>query len=99
MPYFVAALLGGLINIAGTVAGRVLLALGFGLATYSGVSVSLEFLKSQALQAASGLPAGAVQLMAFLKVGEAISILTSAILVRLVLNGLTNGSITKLVQR
>lgn len=99
MPLFIASLLGGLINIAGTIAGRVLLSLGFGAVTYTGISTALDFAKSQALGAISGMPAEAVQLMAFLKVGECISILSSAMLARLLLNGLTNGSITRLVQR
>jgi hypothetical protein len=99
MPTFVAALLGGLVQIAGTLAGRVLLALGFGAITYTGVSASLSFLKTQAISAAGGLGAEALQLMAYMKVGECISILSSAYLVSLTLAGLSaGGSISRLVK-
>jgi hypothetical protein len=99
MPFFVASLLGGLVNIAGSLAGRVLLALGFAAVTYSGVSVTLTWLRTQVLNAAGGLSADLLQLLSFLKVGEAISILFSALLVRLTLNGLSaGGSISKLVK-
>jgi hypothetical protein len=100
MPAFIAALLGGLVNIAGQLAGRVLLALGFGAITYTGVSASLSFVKSQALSSLSGLPADLLGLMAFMKVGECISIISSAILVRMTLAGLSaGGSISKLVKQ
>lgn len=99
MPLFVAALLGGLINIAGTLAGRVLISLGFGVVAYTGISTSLAFVKTQAVGAFQGLPADMVQLLSYMKVGESISIISSALLVRLALNGLTGDTIKRLVQR
>lgn len=100
MPFFVAALLGGLIRIAATLAGRVLLALGFSSITYSGLSVTLDWLKAQALQSIGLLPPDVISLMAYMKVGVAINIVVSAILVRMTLNGLSaGGSISKLVKR
>ena len=36
MPAFIAALLGGLITVVGTMAGRVLVSLGIGVVTYVG---------------------------------------------------------------
>lgn len=100
MPAFVAMLLGGLISVAGHIAGRVLLALGFGWLSFAGVDTSLTWLKTQAVDALHGLPAGVLGLLATLKVGEFISIIFSALLVRLLLAGLTpGGSIYKLVRR
>lgn len=100
MPAFVAMLLGGLVEIAGSLAGRVLLSLGFGILEFTGVSVTLSWLKTQVLSAASGLTGDLLGLLAYMKVGEAISILFSALLVRLTLNGLSaGGSISKLVRK
>ena len=100
MPALAAALLGGLVNIAGHLAGRVLIALGFGSITYTGLSATTSWLKSNALAAASGLPLDLLQLLAFLKVGESISILSSAVGVLMLLRGLSSGgSISKLVKR
>jgi hypothetical protein len=99
LPALAAGLLGGLVQIAGTLAGRVLLSLGFSVVTYGGVSVVLGWLKSQAVGSLSGLSLEMVQLIAYLKVGEAISIVFSALVVRLTLNGLSSGgSISKLVK-
>lgn len=100
MPLFVAALLGGLVQLAGTLAGRVLISLGFAAVTYTGISASLGFLKTQALASLTGLPSQIVGLMAYMKVGEAISIVVSALLVRATLAGLSaGGSISKLVKQ
>lgn len=100
MPLFVAALLGGLVNIAATLAGRVLISLGFASITYTGLSVTLTWLKSQVLTNIAGLGSDVVTLLSFLKVGQSLSIIVSAILVRQVLNGLSSGgSISKLVKQ
>jgi len=97
MPVFVAALLGGLINIAATLVGRVLLALGVGVLTFTGFSSTIDYLKGMAVSSLSGLPAEMVSLIAFMGVGEAISIITSAVVVRMTLSGLTGDTLKKFV--
>lgn len=100
MPVFVAALLGGLVNIAGHLAGKVLLSLGFGAITYTGLTATLDYLKGQVLTAIGGLPAEVVSMLAYMKVGVALSIIISAITVRMTLDGLSaGGSISKLVKK
>lgn len=89
MPVFIAAIGGMLINIAGSAVAQVLIALGLAVVTYTGVDTVLSTLKAQALQAFSGLPADLVALLSFLKVGVAISIITSAVAVRMSLQGMT----------
>ncbi|MGE3348523.1 MAG: DUF2523 domain-containing protein [Ramlibacter sp.] len=91
--------MGGLINIAGTLAGRVLISLGFAAVSYVGFSASLTWLKSQAVTAVLGLPPEVVAMLSTMKVGQSISIIFSAILARQVLNGLTGDTIKRLVQR
>lgn len=97
MPAILAALLGGLINIVGTMAGRVLVALGIGVVTYSGISVTLNWLKTEAIQSVSGLPAEVIGLIAYMKVGVCINIIFSAILIRAALNGLTGDTMKRWV--
>jgi hypothetical protein len=100
MPLFIASLLGGLMNIAATLAGRVLLALGFASITYTGLSLSLDYLKAEALTAINGLPAEVVAMLSNMKVGVALSIVISAITARMVLDGLSaGGAISKLVKQ
>lgn len=100
MPAVVTWILGGLVMIAGELAGRVLLSLGFGWMVYAGVDVTLTWLKTQALSGLAGLPADMLGIIATMKVGEAISIVFSALLVRLTLAGLgPGGSIYKMVRK
>ncbi len=99
MPPFLLALLGGLINIAGTVAGRVMISLGFASITYTGVTVSLDYAKSQLIAAFAGLPAQVIGMLAIMNVGTVLSIVFSAVVARAVLNGLSaGGSISKLIR-
>lgn len=99
MPIFIAALGGMLINLVGSLVGRVLVALGIGLVTYTGVSSSLDFLKSQAISSFASLPAEMMAIIGLMKVGVCISIVTSAITARLVLNGLTGGTFKRWVHK
>lgn len=92
-----AGLLGGLISIAGTLAGRVLIGLGISVVTYSGMAASLTWLKSQAVVAILGLPPPVVGMLSALKVGQAISIVFSAILARQVIQGLSGDALKKWV--
>ncbi len=88
MPVFIAAIGGMLINIVGTLAGRVLVALGIGVVTYTGLNASMDWLKAQALTSLQGMPADVVSLIAWLKVGQCISIVTSAIAARALISGM-----------
>lgn len=87
-PAFIAAAGGMLLNIAGSVAGQVLTSLAISVVTYTGVDIVLTRLKGDAISALSGLPADLVALLSYMQVGVAISIITSAVAVRLGLNGM-----------
>ena len=99
MPVFIAAIGGMLINLVGTLAGRVLIALGISVVTYTGVTTSLDWMKAGALAALSGLPADMLGLIAFMKVGVCISIITSAIAARAVVSGISGDSFKKWVMK
>lgn len=97
MPVFIAALLGGLIQAAGTLVGRVLISLGFGYVTFTGLDASLEWVKSQIAASMGGLPAQALAVLSGAGVGAAVSIVVSAVAARMLLDGLTSGTMKKLV--
>lgn len=97
MPVFIAAIGGMLINLVGTLAGRVLIALGISVVTYTGVSASLDWMKSGAVSALGGLPAEMLGLIAFMKVGVCISIITSAIAARAIISGISGDSFKRWV--
>lgn len=97
MPLFLASLWGGLISVLGTVVGRVLLSLGIGYASFTAVDTSIAFAKAQFLTGLAGLPATALGIMAVLKIGTCVSMLTSALLMRLTLGGMAAGTIRRMV--
>jgi hypothetical protein len=97
MPVFIAAIAGALIQITGSLVGRVLLALGLSVVTYTGVSTSLDNLKNAALQNATALPPDLLAIMSYMKVGESISIVVGAVVARAIINGVQNDSVKKWV--
>lgn len=99
MPLFIAALIGGLIQAAGTLVGKVLISLGIGYVTYTGLDTSLDWIKSQIALSVGGLPAQTVSVLGAAQVGSALSVVLSAIAARMLLDGLTGGTIKKMVVR
>ncbi|MEO8023863.1 DUF2523 domain-containing protein [Polaromonas sp.] len=99
MPLFLASLGGMLLRLSGSIAGQVLLSLGIAVITYTGVDVTLTWLKGQAVASFAGLPAEMIALMAYMKIGNCISMIFSAIVVRQTLNGVTSGTFKKWVTR
>lgn len=99
MPAFVAAIGGMLINLVGTLVGRVLVALGLSVITYTGINATIEALKTQAVQSFSALPPEVFGMLGVMRVGQCISIITSAIAARLLLDGLTSDTFKRMVMK
>lgn len=99
MPLFVAAIGGMLINLVGTLVGRVLVALGLSVITYTGVNATLEALKAQAVQSFTALPPEVLGMLGMMRVGQCVSIITSAIAARLLLDGLTSDTFKRMVMK
>jgi len=101
MPVIIAALIGGLISAAASMAGRILIALGIGVVVFNGVSLLVTEAKTRAfsyLDQAAGV--GQIgQFMGILQIGTCLNILFSALMIRLVLHGLTGDSIKKWVTK
>lgn len=100
MPWIISVLLGGLIQIVGSVVGRVIIALGFGFVEYVGISALVDQVKADAQNylnafGASGLAAWA----GFFRIDVHITIIISAIGVKMLLNALTGDKVRRLVQR
>lgn len=94
MPAIIVMLLGGLVRIVGKMAVEVLVALGIGIVTYTGAEAGISVIKAQAISAFSGLPPGVFSLLGLLKVGTCMSIVFSAVAIRMGLNG-TRGAIKR----
>lgn len=97
MPVFLGALIGALVQGMGTLVGRVLISLGISYVAYKGMDVSIEWARDQALSHLSGLGADVVVMAGKLQIGTAINILTSAMVGRLIVNGLAGGVLKKMV--
>lgn len=69
---------GAFLSVVGTLAGRVLVALGIGFATYKGADVALSALMMQVKSAFAGVPGEISQFLAFMWVDKALSVLFSA---------------------
>jgi hypothetical protein len=91
-------LLGGFLAIAPTLVGKILVALGVGVASYTGMDASLGWLKSQAVSSLLGLPVQVVGMLALMRVGSCISMVFSAILIKLALDGMVSGVLKKWVK-
>jgi len=99
MPLFIGSLLGALIQAAGTIAGRVLISLGIGFVSFQGIDASILWAKSMVIANISSAGANTIAAASAMKIGTCISILTSALTARLMLNGLTGGTLKKLVYK
>lgn len=99
MQIFIGALIGALIQVLGTLVGKILISLGIGYAVYSGVDVSIAYARDFFIMNISAQGGNAVAVASTLKVGTCISIITSAITTRLTINGLTNGSLKRFTMK
>lgn len=99
MPLLVSALLGGLIQVAGTLVGRVLLSLGIGYVTFNGIEALMTAVKTDVIAAIGAQGAVVSSLAGVLQVGTCVNIMMSAIAVKLAMAGLTSGAITRLVYK
>lgn len=98
MPLFLAALMGALATAAGSLAGRVLLALGIGFVTYKGVDVAVTTVKQNVISSVGGLPAQALNLFGYLWLDKALTIIFSAVAVSLSMR-LLGGSVKRMVAK
>jgi len=89
MPALIPVLWGFFILIAGSLVKRVIIGLGFGVMTFIGSKIALQWFLDGFLAKFNSLPSELGSVVALLGVGNAVSIIMSAITIRLVMNGLS----------
>lgn len=100
MPWIISVLLGGLLQIVGSVVGRVIVALGFGYVEYTGLNLLIDSVKADATAALSAVGASSLADWAgFFRLDVHISIIISAIGVKVLLNSLGGDKVRRLVQK
>jgi hypothetical protein len=96
MPFLVAAIVGALAQVMGSLVGRALLALGFSYVTYSGMSVASDFIAQQ-MQSSIGSIGGEIgSFLRFCAVDVAINMIISAFAASVAIKQI-GGGITKMV--
>ncbi len=99
MPAFLWALGSLFLRLTGSFVGRVLVALGISVVTYTGMQASLDWLKAGAVSALGSLPPQVVGMLGVLRVGQCISIVCSAIVARMIVNGMQSDTVKRWVMR
>ena len=100
MPWIISVFLGGLIEIAGSLLGRVLLGLGLGFVEYQGINLLIDSAMSSAKSNISGISGSAIgEWAGFFLIDQHISIIISAIGVKVVLHGLGGASVKRLANK
>lgn len=99
MPLFIAAIWGACITVAGSIAVQIVVALGIGVVTYTGINSSLTYLKTQAVAGLTGMGPEIVGMLATMNVGTCISIIFSATVTRFVLQGLASDTFKSFVKK
>lgn len=98
MPVFIAAIGGMLLRAIPGFVAQVLLSLGLAAVTYKGFDVAIDRYKADLLASLYQLPPDVLSLVAYLKIGQCINIIFSAMLARMAYNGMKSGAVKKLRQ-
>jgi hypothetical protein len=96
MALFVPALVGALAAAMASFIGRALIALSIGFVTYTGISFAITAMKNTVISSINGLPADALNLVAYLWLDKGITIIFSAVAVSLAMRGI-GGSVRRMV--
>lgn len=92
------ALIGGLASAMAGFVGRAIIALGVGFVSYKGIDLGMDMLKTMVITSMRGLPVQMVNLLAYLWVDRAISVIFSGVAVALSFKAI-GGTVKKMVWR
>lgn len=92
-------LIGALIKAVGPLVTQVLISLGIGFVTYTGIDFAIEAAKTRAFSAIGANGALFIQFVGLFNIGTAINMIASAYIARTVLMGVTGGGLTKMISK
>ena len=100
MPLAIAMAIGGvLLQLIGSLVGRILVALCLGYVSYQGFDLLLTSFRTLFTSYSAGLPASVLQILGILKMGTCFNIAMSALTIRAVLGGLQSGKFKRMVTK
>lgn len=97
--WFIYPLLGGLLSIAGSMAGRVLLAIGISFVTFQGYDLAIIWLLNYVKSSLSSMPSEVVGFLGYLWVDKAIGMIFSAYTAATVIKVAGGTGMTKMVTK
>lgn len=97
MPIWVASLIGGVLEVASSMVGRVLLAMGLGVVTYNGLDLGLAFFKQKMIDSLGSAGSIAVGMAGVLQLDVVMSIMIAAVTLKLLINGAQGGALKRWV--
>ena len=86
---------GAFLLIIGHLVFKILVALGMAVVTFKGVNIAFDWILDRGIQELSGLPAEMLGLLGLMNVGVCISMITSAITMKMVLRFASFGTIKR----
>lgn len=99
MQFLVAGLIGGFLQVAGSMVGRVLLALGISFVVYSGIDLAMTYLVDNIKSNMSAMPVDILNFLAWLWVDKALSLMFSAYTAAAALKMAGGTTLTKMVTK
>ena len=90
---------GAFLNIVGSLVGRVLVAVGMGVVSFTGITALLNYFKGLAVSNLLALPPGVLGILSIMKVGTCISMVFSAMLIRFTIQGMTSDTFKTWVKK
>lgn len=99
MPAIIPLLIGALLEVLASAAGRILLALGLSFITFKGVNVAINFLEDAIRNNMSAMPGQVVSFLAWCWVDKAISMMFSTYSVCMTFKMAGSTVLRKLVQK
>lgn len=87
MPVWVAAIVGGFLEVCSSLVGRVLVALGIGLVTYTGLNTGLNIFKEKMIASVNSAGTTAAGIIGVLQLDAALSVLLAAVALKMTLAG------------
>lgn len=99
MPYLIGALVGAILRAIPYAVAQILISLGISAVTYVGVDMAIDHFKADALSYLHALPPEVLSLVAYMKVGQCLNIVFSAMVARMAYNGMKSGAVKQLSRR
>jgi hypothetical protein len=98
-PTLISALVGFLVRSVGAFVANILLSLGISFVTYQGVDLFISAMKAQFISSVTANGALFMNFIGVFQIGTAINMICSAYVARMLIAGVSGGSLTKMVTK